>query len=388
MKSPSPPLQQIQAEEDRYQLPTYSKLPLSIERGEGCWIWDGEGNRYLDLYGGHAVVSTGHCHPRVVEALNRQAGQLIFYSNVAYNSTRARVVSKLVEAAGEPYYQAFLTNSGGESNENAIKLARALTGRREVISLKGSFHGRMYGCLSATGFEKYSRYLNTPVPEHRVLPPEEAAGAVSSRTAAVLVEPIQSMGGVRVLPAELLAELRDACRRQGALLVFDEVQTGVGRTGRFLYSGASGVFADVVTLAKGVASGFPAGAVLLTEQLARQVKVGDLGATFGGGPLACAALGATLDVLAEEGLAENAARIGDYLMGELALFEAVEEVRGCGLLLGLRPAGGTAKDLQKTLLDRRILTGTSEDPGILRLMPPLTLSRTEADLFLEALKSL
>ncbi len=379
----------IQEEEDRYQLPTYAKLPTALERGSGCYVYDSDGNQYLDFYSGHAVVSTGHCHPRVVDAIREQAGKLIFYSNVTYNGIRARASRRLLEMAGEPFYQTFLASSGSEANENAIKLARAQTGRRELISLEGSFHGRTYGSLSATGIAKYPAYLNTPVPGHRILPAQEVAAAVSQETAAVLVEPIQSMGGVREIPASVLSDISQACRRHGSLLIYDEVQTGVGRTGRFLYSGLHDIYPDMVTLAKGIASGFPASALLVTEELARGVKSGDLGTTFGGGQLACAALKATLDVIQEEQLVENAASMGTYLTERLEAMEGVAQILGRGLLLGIRwGREGAAKALQKGLLERRILTGSSTDPTVLRLMPPLVVQRNEVDTFLEAVAAL
>ncbi len=379
----------IQEEEDRYQLPTYAKLPTALERGSGCYVYDSDGNQYLDFYSGHAVVSTGHCHPRVVDAIREQAGKLIFYSNVTYNGIRARASRRLLEMAGEPFYQTFLASSGSEANENAIKLARAQTGRRELISLEGSFHGRTYGSLSATGIAKYPAYLNTPVPGHRILPAQGAAAAVSQETAAVLVEPIQSMGGVREIPASVLSDISQACRRHGSLLIYDEVQTGVGRTGRFLYSGLHDIYPDMVTLAKGIASGFPASALLVTQELARGVKSGDLGTTFGGGQLACAALKATLDVIQEEQLVENAASMGTYLTERLEAMEGVAQILGRGLLLGIRwGREGAAKALQKGLLERRILTGSSTDPTVLRLMPPLVVQRNEVDTFLEAVAAL
>ena len=379
----------IQQEEDRYQLPTYAKLPTALERGSGCYVYDSDGRRYLDFYSGHAVVSTGHCHPRVVQAIREQAGQLIFYSNVTYNGIRAIASRRLLEMAGEPFYQTFLASSGSEANENAIKLARAHTGRKEVISLEGSFHGRTYGSLSATGIAKYPAYLNTPVPGHRILPAQEAAEAVSQQTAAVLVEPIQSMGGVREIPASVLSDISQACRSHGSVLIYDEVQTGVGRSGRFLYSGLHDIYPDMVTLAKGIASGFPASALLVTEEVARGVKSGDLGTTFGGGQLACAALKATLDVIQEERLVENAARMGAYLSEGLKAIQGVQQILGRGLLMGIRWGGqGAAKALQKGLRERDILTGSSTDPSVLRVMPPLVVQKREADAFLGAVEAL
>ena len=207
------------------------------------------------------VASTGHCHPLVVKAICEQAAKLLFYSNATYNSTRARAAEKIIAMTGGDYYQVFLVNSGAEANENAIKLARAHTGRTEVISSTGAFHGRTYGALSATGVGKYRAYLNTPVPGHTILNEEEMPGAVSEKTAAVLVEPIQSMGGIRVLPIGLLEEISRVCREQGALLVFDEIQTGIGRTGTFLYSQQLGFVPDLTTFAKGAGSGIPTGEI-------------------------------------------------------------------------------------------------------------------------------
>lgn len=374
--------------EDLYQVPTYAKMPLSIERGEGCFVYDSDNVSYLDMYGGHAVVCTGHCHPHVVESVQKQAARLIFYSNATYNSVRAAAVRKLVEAAGEPFRQVFLVNSGGEANDNAIKLARAMTGRVEILSFQNSFHGRTYGSLSATGVGKYRDYLNTPVPGHRILSVEDASAQISEKTAAVLVEPIQSMGGVVTIPIEVLKAIEAACRKKGALLIFDEIQTGLCRTGPFLYAQRIGVTPDIVTLAKGLASGLPAGAVLVTGDLGSKINKGDLGSTFGGNPLTSAAILATLEVLETEHLGANAKKQEEYLWGELAALEEVVEIRGAGLLIGIQFKGRTAKEIQAGLFERRILAGTSSDPQVLRLMPPLTLSRQDAGLFLESLQEL
>ena len=373
--------------EDRYQLKTYAKLPLVLDRGQGNYVYDQDGKKYLDLYGGHAVVLTGHCHPRVVEAIQKQAAEILFYSNVAYSSVRARAVKKLVELAGPPYWQVFLANSGSEANENAIKLARALTGRTQVLSLSNSFHGRTYGSLSSTGTSNYLSYLNTPVPGHRILPLQEVTAAINSDTAAVLLEPIQSMGGMEEVPAKTLKEISEACHHHETLLIFDEVQTGVGRTGTFLYAGTSGVFPQMVTLAKGIASGVPASALLVTRDLAEQIKSGDMGATFGGAPISCAAMEATLQVLEEERLMDNAVCVGKYLRQHLEILPWIEEVRGRGLLLGIKVRGGRAKELVQFLREKRILTGTSSDPSVLRLMPPLTIGQQEADSFMEAIRA-
>lgn len=374
--------------EDRYQLSTYAKLPVSLERGTGSYVFDSDGNRYLDMYGGHAVASTGHCHPEVVRAIQEQAASLVFYSNVVYHSARSRAAAKLIDLAGPPYHQAFFTNSGSEANENALKLARAVTGRVEVLSTTGSFHGRTYGSLSATGIDSYRNYLNAPVPGHRILAWDQVADAVSSSTAAVLLEPIQSMSGVIELPVEALQAIHAACQKSGAILIFDEIQTGIGRTGTFLYANQLNIRPDLISLAKGIASGFPVGALLVTEKIARQVRKGDLGTTFGGGPLACAAMEATLQVIELEDLPANAHLMGLKIEDRLRRLETVEEVRGRGLLLGIRFRDRSAKEVHRFLFERGILSGTSDDPAILRIMPPLSLSSAEVDEFSTALESL
>ena len=374
--------------EDRYQVNTYAKLPLVVDRGEGCYVFDPQGQRYLDLYAGHAVTSTGHCHPKVVEAVRRQLGELIFYSNATYNTVRARALEKLIQLS-VPFHQAFLVNSGAEANENAIKLARALTGRTEVLSCRNAFHGRTYGSLSATGIGHYRDFLNTPVPGHVLLPAEEIASRISNSTAAVLVEPIQSMGGVVKIPRDVLLEIERSCRSHGALLIFDEIQTGVGRTGgSFLYSQKLGLHPDLTSLAKGIASGYPAAALLIARDLASQVKKGDLGSTFGGSPAACAAILATLTVIEEERLLENVTDVSAYLLQQLKAVAGLDEVRGEGFLIGLSLQNRTAKDVQKGLFEKGILTGTSYDPKILRLMPALTLSRAEVDQFVGGMQSI
>ena len=374
--------------EDRFQLDTYAKLPISVEKGRGCSVFDEKGTEYLDLYGGHCVCSTGHCHPKVVKAIQQQTAELIFYSNATYNSVRGQAIAKLAQFCEPGNYQAFLANSGAEANENAIKMARALTGRTVVLSTENAFHGRTYGSLSATGIQKYRDYLNTPVPNHSVLPVEEVPRAVSEETAAVLIEPIQSMSGVEEISIETLKEIEEACRAKGALLIFDEIQTGVGRTGSFLFSQQLGISPDLTSLAKGIASGYPAAVLLVSESISPQVKRGDLGSTFGGNPVACAAMHATLEVLEEEDLLSNAAVIGSYLKRKLRELDSVKEVRGRGLLLGISFKDYTAREVQAHLIKNHILAGTSNNPKILRLMPPLTLSHANADQFIEVLREL
>ncbi len=371
--------------ESRFQLPTYKKLPLVLERGEGVYVFDGQGQRYLDLYGGHAVASTGHSHPQVVRAIAQQAERLIFYSNVVYSPVRAEAASRLVRAAGGHYHQVFFVNSGAEANEAALRIARRATGRKKVVALEGSFHGRTLGAAAVTGLGKYRP--PGPTPDVEFVPPGNVAAAekaIDREAAAVILEPIQSMAGVREPAPDYFQALGRATRRAGAVLIFDEVQTGGGRMGGYLYSGLHGVSADLVTLAKGIASGVPMGAVLVTRELAATVESGDLGSTFGGGPLAAAVLLATLEVLESERLPSRVRETSAWLCQRLAEVRGIEEVRGRGLLLGLklvRPAG----EVQKKLLEHRIITGTSDDPAVLRLLPPLTLRVEEVQTFVDVL---
>ena len=377
--------------EELYQVATYKKFPFVIERGEDVWVYTTAGDQYLDLYGGHAVVSTGHSHPRIVQAISRQASRLIFYSNLVYNDARARAAKKLVEIAPEPLTKAFFVNSGTEANENAMKIARMLTGRLKIISFEGGFHGRTPGSVSATGLAKYRENVS-PLLEGHVFADFGNVASVESlldeETAAILLEPIQSMGGVRLAEPEFYQALREMCDQVGAMLIYDEVQTGMGRTGEFFFAGAHGVVPDLVSLAKGIASGVPMGAVLMTDAIAGEIRTGDLGTTFGGGPLACAALEATVDVIRDESLLENVRENSGYLFEQLRKLPSVEDVRGLGYLIGIKFSGGSAKPFQQALLEKKIITGLSEDPSVLRLLPPLTLRQAEIDLFLDALQTI
>jgi len=377
--------------EEQYQVATYKKFPFAIERGEDVWVFTNTGDRYLDLYGGHAVVSTGHSHPKIVKAIADQASRLIFYSNLVYNDARARAAKALVEIAPAELTKTFFVNSGTEANENALKIARKLTGREKVISFEGGFHGRTPGSLAATGIEKYRDGISPLLEGHVYAPFGDAASVeamLDERTAAVILEPIQSMGGVRMAEPSFYQALREMVDNVGAMLIYDEVQTGMGRTGEWFFAGRCGVVPDMVTLAKGIASGVPMGAVLMSEHIAGEIRSGDLGATFGGGPLAAAALEATVEVIRDERLLENVRENSEYLLGELKKLPAVEEVRGLGYLIGIRFKGGDAKRYQKGLLDRKIITGLADDVSVLRLLPPLTLRRLEIDWFLGQLAQL
>jgi acetylornithine/succinyldiaminopimelate/putrescine aminotransferase len=377
--------------EERYQVASYKKFPFAIERGEGVWVYTSEGEKYLDLYGGHAVVSTGHSHPRIVRAISEQAGRLIFYSNLVYNDARARAARKLIETAPHLLSKVFFVNSGTEANENAMKIARRLTGRLKVISFEGGFHGRTPGSVSATGIKKYQKNVS-PLLEGHIHAPFGDINAIEKvidrETAAVILEPIQSMGGARMAAPDYYRELRLLCDEAGAMLIYDEVQTGMGRTGEFYFAGRWDITPDMVTLAKGIASGVPMGAVLMTEEIAKEVKTGELGTTFGGGPIACAALEATIDVIREERLLENVRDNSAYLFDELIKLDSVEEVRGLGYLIGIKFKGESARSFQQGLLEKKIITGLADDVSVLRLLPPLVLGRAEIDLFLSELAKL
>ncbi|HEY9231454.1 MAG TPA: acetylornithine transaminase [Blastocatellia bacterium] len=389
--STQPQMENIIDIEEQYQVATYKKFPFVVERGEDVWVYTSTGERYLDLYGGHAVVSTGHSHPRLVRAISEQAARLIFYSNLVYNDTRARAARKLVDIAHPLHRKVFFCNSGTEANENAIKIARKLTGRDKVISFDGGFHGRTPGSLAATGLPKY-REGTSPMLSGHVYAPFDDIAAIESlideQTAAVILEPIQSMGGARMAQPEFYRALRELCDRADAMLIYDEVQTGMGRTGEYFFAGRYDVVPDLVTLAKGIASGVPMGAVLMTEEIAAEIKFSDLGTTFGGGPLACAALEATIDVIRDERLLDNVRANSEYLYNELGKLPQVAELRGLGYLVGIRFTSESARPYQQALLERKIITGLADDASVLRLLPPLTLKRAEIDLFLNELAAM
>ena len=382
---------QIVAIEDKFQLATYKKMPIAAERGEGVWIYTGDGQKYLDLYGGHAVAGTGHCHPHVVKALQKQAEQLLFYSNLVYSETRARAAEKLVSVAPAQLSKAFFCNSGTEANENAMRMARMFTGRENIITFSGGFHGRTADAISATFLGKYRDIGKPNVPGH--LEAEfgniESVNALADESvAAIMLEPIQSMAGVRTASPEFFRNLRDICDQRGIVLMFDEVQTGIGRTGEWFFAGspaADGVVPEIVSLAKALGSGVPVGACLVTDSIASKIKENDLGTTFGGGMFAMAAVTATLEAIEQDQMLQNVRRVEAHLRERLKEVEQVVSVKGSGFLLGLEFADKVAP-IHKGLLDRKIITGTSSDPKVLRLLPPLCLRVDEVDLFVEALR--
>jgi len=379
----------IMTNEDQFQLATYKKMPIAAERGEGVWIYTSDGDKYLDLYGGHAVAGTGHCHPHVVNAINKQASELLFYSNLVYSSARARAAEKLVSIAPRPLTKTFFCNSGTEANENAMRMARMATGREKIITFSGGFHGRTADAISATFLGKYRELGKPNVPGH--LEAEfgnvESVRALADDTvAAIMLEPIQSMAGVRMAQPEFYAALRTLCDERGIVLIYDEVQTGVGRTGEWFFAGSEaggGVVPDVVTVAKSLGSGVPVGACLVTDAIASHIKENDLGTTFGGGMLAMAAVTATLEAIEQDGMLENVRCIEAYLRERLQEVEQVVAVHGLGFLLGIEFKENAAA-IHKRLLERRIITGTSSDPKVLRLLPPLCLTEKHIDEFVLA----
>ncbi len=383
--------EEITSLEERYQLATYRKMPIIAERGEGVWIYARNGDRYLDLYGGHAVAGTGHCHPHVVKAIREQTEKLLFYSNLVYSEARARAAEKLVSIAPPSLTKAFFCNSGTEANENAMRMARMATGREQIISFSGGFHGRTADAISATFLGKYREIGKPNVPGHLraefgVI--DSVRAVADDSVAAVMLEPIQSMAGVRMAEPSFYRQLRELCDERGIVLIYDEVQTGVGRTGEWFFAGSEasdGIVPDIITLAKSLGSGIPVGACLVTEKIASHIKENDLGTTFGGGMVAMAAVTATLEAIENDGMLGNVRVVESYLRERLKEVEQVANVRGRGFLLGLEFVD-KAKPIHEALVEHKIITGTSSDANVLRLLPPLCLKKAEVDLFIESLR--
>ena len=377
------------AKEDQFQLATYKKMPIVAERGEGVWIYTSEGEKYLDLYGGHAVAGTGHCHPHVVEAIRKQAGDLIFYSNLVYSNARARAAEKLVSIAPDALTKTFFCNSGTEANENAMRMARMFTGREKIITFSGGFHGRTADAISATFLGKYREIGKPNVPGHikaEFGDIDSVRELADDTVAAIMLEPIQSMAGVSLSQPDFYRALRMLCDERGIVLIYDEVQTGVGRTGQWFFAGSEagdGVVPDIVTLAKALGSGVPVGACLVTDAIASRIKENDLGTTFGGGMLAMAAVTATLEAIENDGMLENVRRVEAYLRKRLREVRGVVAVHGLGFLLGVEFEENAAA-VHKRLLERKIITGTSSNPKVLRLLPPLCLTEAHVDMFVLA----
>ncbi len=386
-------LEQTVEREERFQLATYKKMPVVAERGDGVWIYTSSGDRYLDLYGGHAVAATGHCHPHVVAAIREQSAKLLFYSNLVYSEARARAAEKLISIAPASLAKAFFCNSGTEANENAMRMARMAMGRENIITFSGGFHGRTADAISATFLGKYREIGKPNVPGHLQAEfgeIESVRGLADDSVAAIMLEPIQSMAGVRMAGSEFYQALRGLCDERQIVLIYDEVQTGIGRTGDWFFAGSragGSVIPDIITLAKALGSGIPVGACLVTEKIASHIKENDLGTTFGGGMIAMAAVMATLEAIESDGMLANVREVETYLRERLKEIEQVVNVHGLGFLLGLEFAD-KAKPIHEGLLENKIITGTSSDPKVLRLLPPLCLGKEEVDLFVNALSGI
>jgi len=366
-------------------------MPVVAERGEGVWIYAADGERYLDLYGGHAVAGTGHCHPDVVRAIREQTDKLLFYSNLVYSETRARAAERLISVAPELLTKAFFCNSGTEANENAMRMARFTTGRENIITFSGGFHGRTADAISATFLGRYREIGKPNVPGHLKAEfgdIESVRALADDSVAAIMLEPIQSMAGVKTAEPSFYRALRQLCDGRGIVLIYDEVQTGVGRTGEWFFAGSAaggGVVPDIVTLAKALGSGIPVGACLVNAKIASHVKENDLGTTFGGGMIAMAAVIATLEAIENDRMLENVRAVEMHLRERLREIEQVVNIHGRGFLLGLEFADA-AKNVHGALLNQKIITGTSSDAKVLRLLPPLCLQKDHVDLFVDALR--
>ena len=366
----------------------YPLFDVNIVRGKGCHVWDDKGQEYLDLYGGHAVISVGHSHPHYVEALTRQLNLLGFYSNSVINKLQGELAGRLGKACGYEDYQLFLINSGAEANENALKLASFHNGRSRVLSAKGAFHGRTSLAVEVTDNPKIIAPINAnrhvtylPLNDLEAFKAELAKGDVC----AVIVECIQGVGGIRLATPEFMQGLRQACDETGAVLICDEIQCGYGRSGKFFAHQYLGVQPDLITVAKGIGNGFPMGAVLVSPKF--KPVYGQLGTTFGGNHLACAAALAVLDIIEEEHLVENAAKVGQFLMDGIRSLHLphVVDVRGRGLMIGVELDVPYKEIRSKLLFDEHCFTGCS-GTNVLRLLPPLCLTEAEAADFLTRLE--
>ena len=368
----------------------YAQYPLDIVRAEGVWLHTRDGRRVLDCYGGHAVAALGHAHPRWIEALTRQAMTIGFQTNAVALDVRTRAAERLVRFAGLGLDTVFFVNSGAEANENALKMACRLTGRSEVVALEHGWHGRTAaaGAVTYGAREKWYGFPRTPfdVSFTSRTDARAAVAAVSAATACVIVEPVQGLAGAYPIAGDLLQALRRRCSEVGALLIFDEVQCGVGRTGYPFAANRAGVTPDLLTTAKALGAGFPVSALLMTPAIAEGLRIDDMGTTFGGGPMAAAVVEAVIDVIESEGLLANVLDVAGYLEQHCKR-GPVTGHQGAGFLMGLRTSR-PAKEIQKELLSRDVLVGTAADPHILRLLPPYTLTRAHADVLLSVLDGL
>ncbi|MDD3727617.1 MAG: aspartate aminotransferase family protein [Dysgonamonadaceae bacterium] len=355
-------------------------------KAKGCWVWDADNTKYLDLYGGHAVISIGHTHPHYIAKLKEQIDKIVFYSNSVQNSLQIELSEKLASLSGYPDYSLFLCNSGAEANENALKLASFHTSKKRILAFNDAFHGRTSGAVAVTDNPSIQSPFNTG---HEVtfLPINDIASVKEALktddVAAIIIEPIQGVAGIFSAEAEFLQQLETLCNNHNVLLIADEVQSGYGRTGKFFAHHYANIRPDIISMAKGMGNGFPIGGILISPKI--EAKKGMLGTTFGGNHLACAAAIAVLDVIEGENLLINAFEVGNYLKDKLSDCSGVKEFRGEGLMIGVELESKYADLRKKLLFEEHIFTGGAKN-NVMRLLPPLSVSKTEIDIFIDAFK--
>jgi acetylornithine aminotransferase len=365
----------------------YPLFDIEIVKGIGCRTYDNQGNEYLDLYGGHAVISVGHSHPHYVQRVTEQLNKLGFYSNSVHNSLQEQLAEKLGKACGYEDYSLFMINTGAEANENALKLASFYNGRKRVVSFGKSFHGRTSAAVRVTDNPKIVAPVNSGM-DVTFLPLNDIeATAVELRkgdVSAVIIEGIQGVGGIRIPDDGFLQQLRALCDETDTVLILDEIQSGYGRSGKFFAHQYANIRPDLITLAKGMGNGFPIGGVLIAPKF--KAVHGQLGTTFGGNHLACAAALSVLEIMHDEALVDNAAKIGDFLLQELKKSPQIKEVRGRGLMIGIEFETSAADIRRRLLFEQKVFTGAS-GTNVIRLLPPLCLTQSDAELFLERFKA-
>lgn len=359
---------------------------INIVKGKGCYVYDDKGNDYLDLYGGHAVISVGHSHPYYVQKVTEQLNKIGFYSNSVINMLQVELAKKLGEQSGYPDYNLFLVNSGAEANENALKLASFHNGRKKILSFGKAFHGRTSATVEATDNKAYCAPINqnhlvsfAPFNDIEFVKKELATKEYSS----VIIEGIQGVGGIQVPDDTFMKQLRDECTKTDTVLILDEIQSGYGRSGKFFAHQYAAIKPDLITVAKGIGNGFPMSGVLIHPMF--KAIYGQLGTTFGGNHLACAAAMAVLDIMKDEALVENSRKVGEYLMDKLKEIPQIKDVRGRGLMIGMEFGEPIKEKRNKLLFEEKVFTGSS-GTNVFRLLPPLTLSMKEADVFLTRFK--
>ncbi|MCQ2350476.1 MAG: aminotransferase class III-fold pyridoxal phosphate-dependent enzyme [Paludibacteraceae bacterium] len=361
----------------------YPLFPIEIVKGQGCHVYDKEGNEYLDLYGGHAVISVGHAHPDYVSAISEQVARLGFYSNSVVNGLQRKLAEKLGKVCGYDDYSLFLINSGAEANENALKLASFYNGKKQVLAFRHSFHGRTAAAVKVTDIPKYIAPVNegmevtfVDLNDIEAVKAELQKGTYSS----VIIEGIQGIGGIQIPDDKFMCQLREECDKNDVVLILDEIQSGYGRSGKFFAHQYSGIKADLITVAKGICNGFPMSGLIVSPKFTP--VYGQLGTTFGGNHLGCAGAIAVLDIIEKEHLIENAAKVGAYLLEELKKIDGIKEVRGRGLMIGLEFEQPIKEIRSKLLFEQKVFTGVA-GTNTIRLLPPLCLTMNDAKEFLE-----